>query len=68
MLLLHDEDQIGRYFMTSLGVIEEAELLCTAVSDTSTDVNILPQAPVSRLCLGASRRPDGLKQRLLDNA
>jgi hypothetical protein len=61
MPLLHDKDKIGRFFMTSLGAIEEAELLSTAVSGTGTDVIILPQAPVPRLCPSASSRPDGLK-------
>jgi hypothetical protein len=42
--------KLAYFLMTFLLAIEEAELLCTVVSDTGTDVIILPQAPVLRLC------------------
>ncbi len=35
MLLLHDEDKIGRFLITWIAPLEEAELVvCTLVSDT----------------------------------
>jgi hypothetical protein len=39
--------------MTSVAALEEAELLCTATSDTGTGTIILPQVPLPRMYTGA---------------
>jgi hypothetical protein len=43
---LHDENKTGRFLVTWIAVLEEAELLPTVVSYTGTDMTILPQAPL----------------------
>jgi hypothetical protein len=48
--VLNDEGKIGRFFITSVAVLEEVELLCTVVLDTGTGTIIPPQAPVPRIC------------------
>ncbi len=69
MALLLDEGKIGRFFLESVAALEEAELLCTIISDTNTGL-IIPHhtrryhtfAPA--VVVGS----DGLKKCLLDNA
>jgi hypothetical protein len=49
----HDEGKSGRFFVTSVAVLEEAEILCTVFSDTGTGTIIPPKAPLQRICPGA---------------
>jgi hypothetical protein len=53
MLELHDECKKGRFFMTWIAALEEAEILCCVISDTSTSLIILPQALPLQICPGA---------------
>jgi hypothetical protein len=50
--VLNDEGKIGRFFITSVASLEEAELLFTVVLDTDTGTIILPQVPVPHICTG----------------
>jgi hypothetical protein len=49
-LVLNNEGKIGSFFITSVAVLEEAELLCTVALETGTGTIIPPQAPVRRIC------------------
>jgi hypothetical protein len=49
---LNDAGKIGRFFITSVAALEEAELLCTVALETSTGTIIPPQAPVPRIFPG----------------
>jgi hypothetical protein len=51
-LVLIDEGKIGRFFITSVAVLEEAELLCTVALETGTVMIIPPQAPLPPICPG----------------
>ncbi len=54
--------------MTLVAALEEAELLCTVISGTDTDMIIQLQVPVPRIFPGAWNQPNDLKKSLLDNA
>jgi uncharacterized protein (DUF1919 family) len=60
-LACHNKGKIGRFFMTSVVALEDAELLCTVVSDTCTGTIIPSQLPLPRTCPGTWGRPDSLK-------
>jgi hypothetical protein len=50
--VLNDEVKNGRFFITSIAALEEAELLLTVVLNTGTGTIIPPQALVPRICTG----------------
>jgi hypothetical protein len=50
--VLNDKGKISRFFIISVAALEEAELLCTVVLDTSTGTIIPPQVPAPRICTG----------------
>jgi hypothetical protein len=50
---LYDVGKIHRFFKPSVATLEEAELLCTLVSDTGTSMIILLQEPLQGICSGA---------------
>jgi hypothetical protein len=49
----NNEGKIRRLFMTLVEALEEAELLCTVISGTDTDMFIQLQVPVPRIFPGA---------------
>jgi transcriptional regulator of met regulon len=51
--VLNDEGKTGRSFIKLVAALEEAELLCTVVLNTSTGAVIPPQAPLPRICSDA---------------
>jgi hypothetical protein len=49
----HNEGKIGRFFMTLVEGLEEAEFLCTVISGTGTDMIIPPQMPIPQIFPGS---------------
>jgi hypothetical protein len=42
--------KLADFFVTLAAALEEAEILCTVVSDSGTDMIIRPQAPLPQNC------------------